>query len=69
MGSIYKRGRIYWISYYRGGKQYFESARTERKGEARRLLAMRTGDIARGVAPTPRHRSAHVHGTPAERQG
>jgi len=25
MGSIYKRGKVYWIQYYRNGKPYLES--------------------------------------------
>lgn len=56
--GIYKRGRIYWITYTRGGRQYDES--TRRPGhagtdlnEARRLLNERRGDIAKGVPVTP----------------
>ena len=38
MGMIYKRGRIYWIKYYRHGKPYRESARSTKEAEAKRLL-------------------------------
>jgi hypothetical protein len=26
MGSIYKRGEVYWIKYYRNGKSYRETS-------------------------------------------
>ena len=54
MGSLYQRGRIWWFSYYRGGKQYFESSRSERKQDAKNLLALREGDIVKGIPVTPR---------------
>jgi hypothetical protein len=48
-GSIYKRGKTYWIAYYgTDGKQVCESARTDDKVEARRLLQARVGQIAEG---------------------
>ncbi len=28
MGSIYRRGKIFWVKYYRGGKPYRESAKS-----------------------------------------
>ena len=31
MGTIYKRGRVYWIKYYRSGKPYYESTRGEKE--------------------------------------
>lgn len=31
MGSIYKRGNIYWIKYYRRGKPYRESSESEKR--------------------------------------
>jgi hypothetical protein len=47
-GHIYKRGNIYWIKYYRGGKPYYESAKSEKESEAKRLLRKRLGQIAEG---------------------
>jgi hypothetical protein len=37
MGSIYKRGEVYWVKYYRNGKAYRETAKTEKESEAKRL--------------------------------
>ncbi len=53
MGELRLRGRVWWIRYYRNGRRYEESSRSDKKGEAQRLLAMREGDIARGVPVTP----------------
>jgi Phage integrase, N-terminal SAM-like domain len=54
MGSIYKRGDIYWIKYYRNGKRYQESSKTNdpqskggtSKTYAKRFLDSRVGQIA-----------------------
>jgi integrase len=51
MGSIYKRGAVYWIQYYRNGKPYRESAQTKKEMEAKRLLKMREGEISQGKVP------------------
>lgn len=60
MGSIYKRGRVYWIAYVdRRGKQHCESSRLKgvRPGtnfnDAKRLLAEREGKLAEGIPVTP----------------
>ena len=45
MGSIYQRGSIYWIKYYRAGKRYQESSKSTKESDAIRLLKMREGDI------------------------
>ena len=59
MGSIYKRGTVYWIAWVdRRGKQHCESTRLKgvRTGtnhnEAKRVLAEREGKIAEGVPIT-----------------
>ena len=57
MGTLYRRGNIWWIKYYRDGKPYRESTRTKKKTEAERLLKMREGSIVQGV----------FHGLQAER--
>lgn len=49
MGQIRKRGGIYWIRYYRNGKRFEESARTNKRDGARDLLKVREGDIAKGA--------------------
>jgi integrase len=51
MGSIYKRGNIFWIKYYRNGKSYRESSKSNRKADAKRLLRKREGEIAEGKIP------------------
>jgi len=51
MGSIYKRGRVYWIKYYRNGKPYRESTGSTKEADAKRLLKKREGEIAQGKLP------------------
>jgi integrase len=51
MGSIYKRGNIYWIKYYRNGKPYRESSESKREADAKRLLKKREGEISNGKLP------------------
>ena len=51
MGSIYKRGDVFWIKYYRYGKPYRESSKTDKITEAQRLLKRREGEIAEGKLP------------------
>jgi integrase len=45
---IYKRGNVYWIKYYRGGKPYYESTKSIKKTDAKRLLRQRLGQISEG---------------------
>ena len=54
MGHIYKRGRIYWVKYYRDGKSFRESSGSPKESDAKRLIRLREGDIARGIPVTPR---------------
>jgi integrase len=51
MGTIYKRGNIFWIKYYRHGKPYFESTHTGDEKKAKRKLGIREGQIADGKFP------------------
>jgi integrase len=51
MGSIYKRGNIYWIKYYRNGKPYRESSESKKESDAKRLLKKREGEISNGKLP------------------
>jgi len=48
MGSIYKRGKVYWIKYSRGGKRFRESSESKKQSVAKRLLRLREGQIAQG---------------------
>src|SRR5580692_6566374 len=45
---------VWWIKYYRDGRPHFESADTEKKTEAQKLLKLREGDIAKGVPVSPK---------------
>ena len=47
-GHIYKRGNVYWIKYYRDGKPYYESSKSSKEAEAKRLLRQRLGQISEG---------------------
>jgi integrase len=63
MGTIYKRkwkdpktgelveGSILWIKYYRHGKPYRESSKSEKPKDAERLLKTREGEIVQGKLP------------------
>jgi integrase len=48
MGSLYRRGRIWWIKYYRHGKPFRETSKSENARDARRLLTKREGEIGTG---------------------
>ena len=51
MGSIYKRGNVWWIKYHRRGAAYYESSKSTKKTVARRILGLREGEIAAGKLP------------------
>lgn len=51
MGCIYRRGKTYWIKYYRHGKQFAESTHTDKLEIAKRMLKTREGEIAEGRIP------------------
>jgi integrase len=51
MGCIYKRGNTYWIKYYRNGKPYQESSKSDKEAEAKKLLKKREGEISEGKIP------------------
>ena len=54
MGSTYKRGNTWWISYYRDGIHMRESSGSVSQAEAKRLLSLKESDIAKGIPVTPR---------------
>lgn len=51
MGCIYRRGKNYWIKYYRNGKPYVESTHSDKKEVAKKLLSKREEEIAKGELP------------------
>jgi len=52
MGSVYKRGKYWWVSYTWRGKRYYESSKSDIKQVANKLLKLREGDIAKGKIPS-----------------
>ena len=45
MGRIFQRGQIFWIAYYRHGKEYRESTHSTDESKATKLLKKRFGEI------------------------
>ena len=54
MGQLRKRGDTWWIRYYANGKRFEETSRSTKELDAKNLLRQREGDIARGIAMTPK---------------
>jgi integrase len=54
MGTIYQRGRIWWLTWHVNGRRFSETSRSTRKDDARTLLKLREGDNAKGIPVTPR---------------
>jgi len=52
MGCIYRRGKTYWIKYFRHGKQFAESTHTDKVEIAKRILKTREGEISEGKMPS-----------------
>ena len=51
MGMIYKRGKVYWVKYYRNGNPYRESTKSRKEADAKMLLKRRQGEISEGKLP------------------
>ncbi len=54
-GSVYKRGAVWWIKWYRDGRPFRESSGSARKTDAQGLLARRLGDVSRGAPVSPKY--------------
>ncbi len=50
-GSVYQRGKTYWIQYYDRGRKVRESSHSTNEVDAGRLLNVRLGQIAEGKTP------------------
>jgi integrase len=48
LGSIYQRGSVYWVKYYRAGRAVRESSKSEKFEDAERLLKRRQGEVVTG---------------------
>jgi integrase len=53
MGTVYRRKgkKVLWIKYYRNGKPFYESSRSDKMVVAKRLLRKREGEISKGELP------------------
>jgi len=60
-GAPYQRGRIWWIRYHHRGDEYRESAGSERRLDAERLLKARWKQIGRGKFIGPREEKVLVN--------
>ncbi len=49
MGMLYKRGRIWWVKYYRSGTSFRESSKSQSRSDAKRLLQNREGEISKSA--------------------
>src|SRR6266705_5626374 len=49
MEMLYRRGRIWWVKYYRNGKCFRESSKSKSRSDGKRLLRKREGEITTGV--------------------
>src|SRR5919108_176928 len=54
MGSLYKRGNVWWLKYYQHGRPVRESSGTSKETVARRMLRTREGDVEYGIPITPK---------------
>jgi integrase len=48
MGRVFKRGSVYWISYYHRGQEFRESSDSDNESKAKKLLKKRIGEVAQG---------------------
>lgn len=54
MGSLYKRGNVWWCKYYSNGRPIRQSTGCEGEQEAKRVLRVREGKAASGALIVPR---------------
>ena len=54
MGMIYKRGEVFWIKWYSGGRPMRESTGSRNQKEAERFLKDREGRVAMGAPILPK---------------
>jgi Phage integrase, N-terminal SAM-like domain len=54
MGSLYRRGKVWWLKYYQNGRSVRESSGSEKEPVARRVLRDREGDVVKGIPIIPK---------------
>lgn len=52
MGSLFKRGKVWWVKYYKNGKSFRESSSSDKKMVAKQFLSRKEGEIAEGKVPS-----------------
>jgi len=52
-GMIYRRGNVWWLKYYDNGRPRYESSRSTKETDAKRLLSLRLGQVEQGNCPAP----------------
>ncbi len=52
-GMIYRRGQVWWLKYYDNGRPRYETSRSTKEGDAKRLLSLRVGQVVEGKCPAP----------------
>jgi integrase len=57
--GIYLRGKTWWISYFVGGRQRFESSHSTKKWDARQLLDIRKGAAREGRLRLVKSKAPH----------
>ena len=50
--KVKRQSKVWWIRWYRDGRRHEESSGSTKKGDAERLLKIREGDVAKGLAVT-----------------
>ena len=60
MGSLYKRGNVWWVAYYVNGALKRESTQSTKESMARKLLKQRLGEVTSGAFIEPKERRVTV---------
>ena len=64
MGSLYKRGNVWWIKYYRNGKSFRESSNTTKKWWQKNYWTEGRERYHRGKSPGSCSRKSHLMNWP-----
>lgn len=60
--GLYRRGKVWWMSYVNAGKQHCETTGTSNKRLAQRILDKRKGEIAENRFQLPRSKAPRLNG-------
>ena len=60
MGSVYRRGNVWWIAYYVNGVLKRESSKSTKESVARKLLKQRIGEVTSDTFIEPKERRTTV---------